>query len=290
MESQSLPADEGLPRIEPQPAGLGDVEGRPFGAGVKDFFEEMGELTIFCLEAFKALPGTIRYFSEVLRLNAIITRRTSLLMFVMAGFIGVSMANFGFFFLRSIGASDFVGILPGLISSRQTTPQMFGYVFAGSACCAFAAELGAARIQEEIDAYEAQGIDPMQFLVGTRVLASLMFAPLAAALGMAGNILGCGFTVVTVLQGNSSQQYFDTAFSIFPLTNLFFCIFTVAVMSVQLSLVACFYGMRDTGGGPVAVGQAVARSLAINIVVLHVVFSVMALIFYGGSLGVPIGD
>src|SRR5262245_59905098 len=88
-------------------------------SGFRDFLEEMGELTIFCWQALKALPGTLRYFSEILRLNAVITRRTSLLQFVMCMFLGISLANFGFYFLRSIGASDFVGVLPGLITPRQ---------------------------------------------------------------------------------------------------------------------------------------------------------------------------
>src|SRR5262245_42340190 len=156
MESTSLPAG-GAGEV-PGPAGrAGEVPARKpkpsdegqksFGSGLKGFFDEMGALTIFCFDAMRAMPGTLRYFSEVLRRKSVITRRTSLLVFVMAGFIGVSIANFGFFFLRSIGASDFVGILPGLVTPRQTAPQMFGYVFSGSVCCAFAAELGSARIQ-----------------------------------------------------------------------------------------------------------------------------------------------
>jgi phospholipid/cholesterol/gamma-HCH transport system permease protein len=260
------------------------------GNGFREFFDEMGELTVFSLHAFKALPGTLRYFSEALRLNAIITRRTTLLLFVMCMFLGFSLANFGFYFLRSIGASDFVGILPGLITPRQTSPQMFGYVFAGSVCCAFAAELGAARIQEEIDAYEAQGIDPMQFLVGTRIIASLLFVPLAASVAMAGMIAGGYVLIVLLYQGNNSQQFLDVVFSVFPLKSYFYCMITIAAMAVQLTLVACFYGMRHAPGGPASVGRGVARSLAVNIVMLHFVFSCLALVFYGGDLGVPIGD
>jgi phospholipid/cholesterol/gamma-HCH transport system permease protein len=259
-------------------------------SGFRDFLEEMGELTVFCFQAVKALPGTLRYFSEILRLNAVITRRTSLLLFVMCMFLGISLANFGFYFLRSIGASDFVGVLPGLITPRQTAPQMFGYVFAGSVCCAIAAELGAARIQEEIDAYEAQGIDPMQFLVGTRILAAVLFVPLASALAQAGMIAGGYALVVLLYKGNNSQQFFDVVFSVFPLKSYFFCTITIALVAIQCCLVACFYGMRPAPGGPASVGRGVARSLAVNIVLLHFVFSLAAIIFYGGSLGVPIGD
>jgi len=283
MESASLPV--GLrPPPPPPPAA---ATAKKTGDG---FLDEAGHLTVFCLEALRALPGSLRYFSEIMRINAIITRRTTVLLFIMCGFLGMSASNFGFFFLRSIGASDFVGIVPGLLTPRQIAPQMFGYVFAGSVCCAIAAELGSARIQEEIDAYESQGIDTMKLLVGTRILAVLLFVPLASAVAMFGNFAGSFLSIVVILHGNNAPQFVNTFFSIFPAKSLFYCTVSVGLVALQCSLVACFYGMtgKGAGVGPAAVGGAVARSLAINLVLLHFVVSLVALAFYGGSLGIPI--
>jgi phospholipid/cholesterol/gamma-HCH transport system permease protein len=254
------------------------------------FRAEMGELVIFSGQALRRLPGSLRYFSEIMRVNALITRRNTLLMFVMCAFLGLSASNFGFFFLRSIGASDFVGVVPGILTPRQIAPQMFGYVFAGSVCCGFAAELASARIQQEIAAYESEGVDPMEILVGTRILASLLYAPLAAAVAMVGMLAGSFLVVVVILRGNSATQLVETFFSVFPMPAIFYCIVTITLVTLQCVLVACFYGMRDKGGGPAAVGDAVARSLGINLILLHFVFSLAGLIFYGGSLGIPIGD
>lgn len=284
MESASLPVGpKPVAEPAPKPATVG-------GRRKSGFLEEMGEFVVFSGQALRALPGSLRYASEIMRLNALITRRNSMLLLLMSGFLGLSASNFGFFFLRSIGASDFVGILPGLLTPRQIAPQMFGYVFSGSICCAIAAELGAARIGEEIDAYEAQGVDPMELLVGTRILAVLLYVPLAAAISMIGCFGGSYFVVVLVLHGNSGPQLIQTFFSIFPSTSMIYCVFTIFLVTLQCILVATFYGMRDTGGGPAAVGGAVARSLAINLVLMHFVLSLAAIVFYGGSLGVPIGD
>lgn len=254
--------------------------------------EELGELTVFSFQVLKALPGSLRYFSEVMRINAVITRRTWLLLILMCAFLGLSASNFGYFFLRSIGATDFVGILPGLLTPREIAPQMFGYVFAGSVCCAIAAELGSARIQEEIDAYESQGIDTMQLLAGTRVLATLLFVPLAALLSQLGCLIGAYVAIVVILGGNTHQQLIDTVFSVYPVSSILYATITVAVLTLQCALVACFYGMtgKGAGAGPAAVGGAVARSLAVNLVLLHIVIALCALLFYGGSLGTPIGD
>jgi len=283
VESASLPLGPGAqPPATAKPAAIPRAK-----AGL---LEELGEFVVFSGQALRALPGSLRYASEIMRLNAVITRRTSLLLLFMCGFLGLSASNFGFFFLRSIGASDFVGILPGLLTPRQIAPQMFGYVFAGSVCCAIAAELGSARIGEEIDAYEAQGVDPMELLVGTRILAVLLYVPLAAAIAMIGCFGGSYLVIVLILQGNTGDQLVQTFFSIFPSISILYCVISIFLVTLQCILVACFYGMRDTGGGPEAVGGAVARSLAVNLVLLHFVFSLAALVFYGGGLGVPIGD
>jgi len=281
MSSPSIPA--GIPA---QPASVAPAVAPRRQPG---FFDELGELLLFSLAVFRALPGSLRYFSEIMRLNAAITRRTTFLLFVMCGFLGASASNFGFFLLRSLGASDFVGIIPGLLAPRQVAPQMFGYVFAGSVCCAIAAELGSAKVQQEVDALESEGVDPMQMLIGPRVLASLLFVPLAAMTALAGVLTGAYVIIVVVLQGNASQQFVDSIFSIFPSMSIVYCTITIGLVALQCVLVACFYGMR-TSGGPDSVGNAVARSLGVNLVLLHVVVSLSALVFYGGGLGLPIGD
>jgi phospholipid/cholesterol/gamma-HCH transport system permease protein len=271
---------------EPQPA----AKPRAAASGKNNLLNEFGELVIFSLKALRALPGSLRYASETMRLNAVITRRTTLLLFVMCGFVGLSGSSFGFFFLRSIGAGDFTGIVPGIIGTRQIVPQMFAYVFAGSIGCAIAAELGSARIQQEIDAYESEGVDPMEILIGTRILAVLLYVPLATFVSICGVFAGGYTIVVLVLHGNTGVQFTNAFFSVLPANGLLFCMITIAALTLQCVLVACYYGMRKTGGGPEAVGNAVARSLAINLVVLHFVLSIASLAFYGGDLAMPIGD
>lgn len=249
---------------------------------------ELGELVVFSFEALRALPRSTRYLSEALRLNAVITRRTTLLLFTMTAFIGTAAGNFAFFFLRSIGASDFTGAVPGVLDTRQIAPQMFAYVFAGSVCCGIAAELGAARIQQEIAAYEAEGVDPMAILIGTRVIAVLMYVPLATFVSVFGCFAGGFAVIVGLYHGNAPAQYLTEFFSVIPISGLLFCMLTIGAVTLQCVLVSCYYGMR-VSGGPDAVGGAVARSLAVNLVLLHVVVTVGAIFFYGGSVGLPIG-
>jgi phospholipid/cholesterol/gamma-HCH transport system permease protein len=60
-------------------------------------------------------------------------------------------------------------------------------------------------------------------------------------------------------------------------------------MTLPCVVVATFYGMRAVGG-PAEVGRAVARSLMMNLVLVHVISAFFGVFFYGRNLGLPIGD
>jgi phospholipid/cholesterol/gamma-HCH transport system permease protein len=276
----------------PAPAGAAEPEvpaaGGRRSSGFRGFLEEMGELCLFSGRALRALPGSFRFFSEVLRLNAQIVRRSTFILLAMSVFLGFSVATFGFFFLRTIGAGDFVGVFTGLLTQRQVSMTMYGYVLSASICCAMAAEIGAAKIQQEIDAYESTGTDPMQFIVGTRILAVMLFVPLATVVALIGQNLGNFLDIVVVLGGNGPRQFLDTTFSVQSVRGQFYALITFAAMTLPCVLVACFYGMT-AGGGPADVGKAVAKSLMINLVLVHVISAFFGVFFYGRNLNIPIG-
>ncbi|WP_354698888.1 hypothetical protein DSM112329_04586 [Paraconexibacter sp. AEG42_29] len=275
----------------PTPAGAEPevpAAGRAKAGPVKEFLEEMGELCVFSARALRAVPGSTRYFSEILRLNAQIIRRSSFILLAMSVFLGFSVATFGFFFLRTIGGGDFVGVFTGLLTQRQTSSTMYGYVLSASICCSMTAVIGAAKIQQEIDAYASTGTDPMQFIVGTRVLAAMLFVPLGTVIALIGQNLGNFLDIVVVLQGNSARQFLDVTFSVQSVTGQLYALVTFGFMTLPCVLVACFYGM-NASGGPADVGRAVAKSLMINLVLVHVIAAFFGVFFYGRNLNIPIG-
>lgn len=275
------------PAPAPEPVELPNERAR--AGAFRGFLEEMGELCVFSFHAVVALFGTPRYFAEILRLNARIIRRTSFVLLAMNVFLGFSVATFGFFFLRTIGAGDFVGVFTGLLTQRQVSMTMYGYVLSASVCCSMCAEIGAAKIQQEIDALDSTGVDPMQFIVGTRLLAAMMFVPLATVISLIGQNLGNFLDIVVVLQGNGARQFLDVTFSVQSVLGQIYALITFAFMTLPCVLVACFYGMR-ANGGPADVGKAVAKSLMINLVLVHVISAFFGVFFYGRNLNIPVGD
>jgi phospholipid/cholesterol/gamma-HCH transport system permease protein len=265
---------------------LATIERRPGTFG--SLLLEAGELVRFGGSAVRAIPYALRYFSEVARHASMMLRGSLLLMCVMTGFIGTSVINFGFFFLRSIGASDAVGLASGYGGPRQLATTMFGYVFTAKICCGIAAELGAMTIQQEIDAVESLGIDHRRYLVGTRVLASLLFTPVAVALIILSYTAGCYATAVLLLQGVDPHVFLDTHWSVQAIGDWTFVLVLCLLMAMVTAIVGSFYGLRARGG-PAGVGSAVARSLFVNLILVHLLSVCGAVLVYGADLRLPVG-
>ncbi|MHB8693260.1 MAG: MlaE family ABC transporter permease [Solirubrobacteraceae bacterium] len=271
----------------PAPAPVGRKRKRRDGPA-KSLLRETGELMTFAGQSVFALPGSFSYFSEALRHVAMMISGTIGLLFVMEMFQGASIANVGYFLLRGIGASDFFGLLTGFGIPRFTAPLMFGYVFTAKVCCGMTAQLGAMKIQQEVDAFEASGIDPRRYLVGTRLLAVLMFIPVAAFVAYVGDLAGAYGIAVTLAHGLSTTTFFAVHWRVQAPRDLVFMTFTIGTVAVVTSTVACFYGLR-TKGGPAEVGSSVARSLVVNLVLLHLIGALFAVIVYGTQANLGIG-
>lgn len=257
----------------------------PRGAG--GFLAEMGHLVAFAGATLRAMPGSVLYLAEALRHVSAMVLTTSPLLFVMYGFMGIVTMNTGYFLLFPLGAADYLGAIGGF-GIHVSAVIMFSYVFTAKVCGGFVAEIGAMRINQEIDAYESTGVDPLRFVVGTRILATLFYIPIAAVVGLLGYTAGCFLDAIVILNATDSAGYARFHWSSHGLRDLWFVITTVALTGVVTAVTACFYGMRTTGG-PAAVGAAVAQAVKINLVLANIVAAFTVITWYAVDAGVPIG-
>jgi phospholipid/cholesterol/gamma-HCH transport system permease protein len=255
--------------------------------GSNGFLSEMGQLVGFAVDTVKALPGAVKYLAEALRHVAAMIVGTSPLMFVMYVFMGIVTMNTGYFLLFPLGAADYIGAIGGF-GIHVSAVIMFAYVFTAKVCGGFVAEIGAMRINQEIDAYESTGVDPQRFVVGTRILATLMYIPIAAVVGLLGYTAGCYLDAIVILHATDAAGYARFHWSSQGLKDIMFVFTTVALTGVVTAVTACFYGMR-TRGGPAAVGDAVAQAVKVNLVLANLVSAFTVITWYAVDAGVPIG-
>ncbi len=165
---------------------------------------------------------------------------------------------------------------------------MFGYIMAAKVGTGIVAELGAMRINEEIDALEVMGVQPITFLCATRLLGAWLVLPFIyiAAVGVA--YLASYLAVVKQIGEVSSGGYFLIFWMFQNPPDLLFSVIKGMVMATAIVAVGCYYGYTASGG-PVGVGQATAKSMILNMVLVHLIGMMGSQVFWGANPRAPIG-
>ena len=127
--------------------------------------------------------------------------------------VGASIGIEGYNSLGTVGMEPLTGFVSAYASTRELAPMIAAIGFAAQAGCRMTAEIGAMRISEEIDALEAQGIQPIPFVVTTRVIAGLVTIVPLYLLTLILSYVSCA-VVVSVVSGQSAGTY-DHYFSAF---------------------------------------------------------------------------
>jgi phospholipid/cholesterol/gamma-HCH transport system permease protein len=255
---------------------------------IRLFLAETGQLAEFAGRGLKRVPAGVRFPSEAFRHAAILVRGTSLFLILMSLFAGFAFSAAGYFFLRSAGASDLLGSFTAIGEPRGVAPVMFGYVFAAKVGCGMAAELGSMRIAGEIDALVAEGVDPMLYAVASRIVGALLFVPIAAGICLLSVTAGMYLDSARVLQALPSSTFLYDHWHGQSMQDQAFSFITLTVVGMTVVIVSCFFGYRAQQG-PAGVGAAVARSLVVNLVLVHFVVSFFLTLFYGADPRLPFG-
>jgi phospholipid/cholesterol/gamma-HCH transport system permease protein len=247
----------------------------------------VGEWGQFCWAAITNIRRLGPFMREVLRQAATIAAGSTLVIvfvtFLIGGTCGVEAAFVG----RQIGAGVAAPFFASICTVREIVPVIFGMILAAKVGCGMVAELGAMRVNEEVDAIEVMGIPAMAYLVSTRIVASLIVIPPVYLASVASAQAGAWLTSLVRFH-DISQGTWEVTFYIgfHPMDILFTLIKGVGIFLLVL-MTALFYGYR-VRGGPVEVGEAAARSMRVNLVLIAVANMVLSLVLWGWNPPIPI--
>jgi len=179
--------------------------------------------------------------------------------------------------IKQFGAQSFTGSASVLAVVQQAAPIATALLVAGAGGSAIAADLGARKIREELDAMMVLGIDPVQRLVVPRVLACMMIAVflngLVTVVGVAG-----GYVFNVVLQDGTPGAYLASFTALAQLPDLWVGLLKALIFGLIAAIVAAYKGM-SAGGGPKGVGDAVNESVVITFLLLFIVNLIISAIY-----------
>jgi phospholipid/cholesterol/gamma-HCH transport system permease protein len=260
------------------------------------WLDMLGDQLLFYVRALLWLPRAVRrYLKEVLRLLAEVSFGSGALgliggtVGVMIGltlFTGTVVGLQGYAALNQIGASAFTGFISAYFNTREIAPLVAGLALSATVGAGFTAQLGAMRINEEIDALESMGVPSLPYLVTTRIIAGIVAIIPLYAIGLVSSYFAS--REVTVLFNGQSAGTYNHYFGLFlSPVDVLWSFVKVLIFSTMVILIHCYYGYRAQGG-PAGVGVAVGRAVRTAIVVINVVDFFMSLAIWGATTTVHI--
>lgn len=230
----------------------------------------------------------LRFSGEVLRQCGLLILGSTLVIWTLVFFVGLQCGIEGAYLTKAQGASAYAGAFTALCDLREIVPYGFGYMMAAKVGTGIVAELGAMRISDEIDALEVMGFDSVLFLCCTKLLASWLVLPFIYIAAVGAGFFA-SYIAVVVQVGEVSSGGYSLIFWMFQNPpDLFFSVTKAMTMGTVVVLVGCYYGYHVTGG-PVGVGTATAKSMTLNIVLVHIIGMLGTQIFWGTNPRAPIG-
>jgi phospholipid/cholesterol/gamma-HCH transport system permease protein len=243
---------------------------------MKNFFVDVGALFVFCTKVLKQLFRPPFETREFYRQSYYLGVKTLSLILVTGFILGLALTLQSMPVLYEFGAES---LLPGMISIsviREIGPVMTALICAGKMASGIGAELGSMRVTEQIDAMEVTGINPINYLVVTRVLATTLMVPVLVI--FADFIALTGSYLAIRLDSNIRLALFiRQAFDSLSFVDIIPAFIKTFFFGFFIGLIGCYEGYY-CGRGTESVGMAantavVKASLAIffvNLVAVQV--------------------
>jgi phospholipid/cholesterol/gamma-HCH transport system permease protein len=230
----------------------------------------------------------LRVFGEILRQASLLITGSVGVVLGLVFVLGLQCGIEGAYGSAAVGAGNIAGAITALCDLREVTPYAFGYMMAAKVATGYAAEIGAMRIGEEIDALDVMGVESITFLCATRVMAVWLVLPFLYASAVAVGFIGSYLAVVTQVAQTTGSAYLAIFWQFQSPPDMLFSLVKAMAMATFVTIVGCYYGYTATGG-PIGVGRASARSMAVNIIGIHAIGIVGTQLFWGNNPRSPVG-
>nr|WP_244931814.1 ABC transporter permease [Nocardioides sp. W7] len=278
-------------RAAPRNTRVGRIFSRPI-----DKLSKLGADMRFYVNVLLHIPSTLRHYpKEVMRLLSEVSFGSGALA-VIGGTIGVMLGltlsvGFvvgmqGYAALDQIGASALNGFISAYFNTREVAPMVAALALSATVGSGFTAQLGAMKINEEVDALTAMAVPAVPYLITTRVIAGFLAIVPLYVIGLLTSYGGA--RAVTVFVYGQSAGTYDHYFNLFlPPIDILLSFVKVLIFSVIIIMVHCRMGFQAVGG-PAGVGVAVGRAVRRSLVTVAVLDLILSMALWGASTTVRI--
>jgi phospholipid/cholesterol/gamma-HCH transport system permease protein len=178
-----------------------------------------------------------------------------------------------------------VGAAVGVALARELAPVFTSLMITARAGSAMATELGSMRVTEQVDALNTFAVNPVQYLVTPRVVASILMMPLMT---MVFNVMGLigGYIIAIVVYNLDFGQAAELYRYYTDPSDYLQGLIKAVIFGVAMSITACFQGINVRGGAKevgLATTRAVVSSSVAILILDYPLIQIFAVIWPAGE-------
>jgi phospholipid/cholesterol/gamma-HCH transport system permease protein len=228
----------------------------------------LGHMTLFLVRAVRRVAAPPFRAMELLEQTRFIGNRSMSVVFLTSAFTGMVLALQGYNALVRFGSESLVGSLVALSLTRELAPVLAALMVTARAGSAITATLGNMRVGEQIDALRSLAVDPVQYLVSPRLVASVVVLPMLTAMFSLVGIASAYVFSVAVLRLDGGQFLSSVRDSV-EWSDVSGGLLKSLVFGLIIAWIASYFGFF-TEGGAKGVGAATTRAVVSTAVVVLV--------------------
>jgi phospholipid/cholesterol/gamma-HCH transport system permease protein len=192
--------------------------------------------------------------------------------------LGIVLAMEGAGQFEKLGATDLVAALVSFSILREIGPLITAVIVIGRSGSAVTAELGTMKVEEEIEALNVMGIDPVKYLIVPRLLAMVIMMPVLTILGEGVGLFAGWLISVTTLHLNP-YFYVHNALAAVDQKDLWSGMLKAIMFGSVVGTVCCYYGIT-VGGGAEGVGKATTQSVVTSLTSMLAMDAILTALIY----------
>ena len=192
--------------------------------------------------------------------------------------MGLIMAFMSYLQFRQFGANIYVPALVSFAMVKELGPIMTAILVAGRSGSAFAAEIGTMMVNEEVDALQTMGFDPVRFLAVPKILATIIVVPILTVYTDFFGILGGMIIGVTSLD-LTINTYITQSMKTIKVFDIVTSLIKSGVFAALIAAIGCQKGFQVRSGAQ-DVGKFTTSAVVTAIFMIVVADSIFAVMFY----------
>ncbi|MEQ9316246.1 MAG: ABC transporter permease [Henriciella sp.] len=229
------------------------------GRGALGLFSEVGRLSLFGGRVMAAAISPPWNLAQLWKQIIAIGFYSLPVVGLSAVFIGAALALNIYTGGNRFGAEQFVPNIVVLGITRELGATITGLMLAGRVTAGIAAEIGAMKVTEQIDALKTLSANPFRYLYAPRFLAACLTLPILVLMADIIGVMG-GWLVSVFALDFDSTTYLRNTVDFLTMEDVAVGLIKAVIFGAVIAIMGCYQGSLSKAGAT-GVGRAATLSM-----------------------------